>query len=176
MGADIKRTLPGDRAQMTTTVRATPSGQSLKLGVRRAVDPVKVPGVTVDQVIRRLEEAGSTMLSMRQSGYSTKLRQMRFDVVHTALEAYGWETTRLRPAAPSAEAITAMDEAFGWLGIIPEESYVMRRILGARALVHPVTERYLYPWRRLAALLGADHKSVQRWHQQGVAILVKALQ
>jgi hypothetical protein len=38
-----------------------------------------------------------------------------------------------------------------------------------------VTERHLYSWRRLGALLGADHKAVQRWHAQGIDMLVAAV-
>jgi hypothetical protein len=47
--------------------------------------------------------------------------------------------------------------------------------VGARALVSPVTGRHLYSWRRLGSLVGADHKAVQRWHAQGVDLLVAAL-
>jgi hypothetical protein len=68
-----------------------------------------------------------------------------------------------------------MDEAFGWLALIPEQKFLLRRILGARALVHPLTGRHLFPWRRLAAAVGADHKSVQRWHAQGLDMVVQAL-
>ena len=128
-----------------------------------------------EEVVARLEAAGATLLALPAGGHSTRLRQMKFDIVHTALEAYGWESAVLRPPVPSAAAISAMDEAFGWLARIPETRYVLRRILGARALVHPITQRYLYPWRRLGAMLGADHKSVQRWHGQGVEILAAAL-
>jgi hypothetical protein len=81
----------------------------------------------------------------------------------------------MRPPAPTAAAISAMDEAFEWLGLIPEQSYLLRRILGARALVHPLTGRHLFPWRRLATLLGADHKSVQRWHRHGLKLISAAL-
>jgi len=132
-------------------------------------------GVDAAEVVARLEAAGATLLAMPARGYSTHLRQMKFDIVHTALEAYGWEGAMVRPPNPSAEQISRMDEAFGWLGLIPEGRYVLRRILGARALVHPLTERHLYPWRRLATTLGTDHKSVQRWHGQGVDLLVAAL-
>ena len=132
-------------------------------------------GLSGVEVVARLEAAGATLLALPARGYSTQLRQMKFDIVHTALEAYGWEAAAVRPPVPSAAAISAMDEAFGWLAIIPETRYVLRRILGARALVHPITQRYLYPWRRLGAMLGADHKSVQRWHGQGVEILAAAL-
>jgi hypothetical protein len=68
-----------------------------------------------------------------------------------------------------------MDEVLGWISFIPVERYVLRRIVGARSLVHPVTEKYLFPWRRLGAALGADHKAVQRWHKEGIEILVSAL-
>jgi hypothetical protein len=68
-----------------------------------------------------------------------------------------------------------MDEAMGWIPLIPVDRYVLRRIVGARALVHPITERNLYPWRRLAVAIGADHKAVQRWHAQGIALIVSAL-
>jgi hypothetical protein len=65
-----------------------------------------------------------------------------------------------------------MDEAFGWVGLIPQDKFVLRRIVGARSLVGPITGRHLYPWRRLGTLLGADHKAVQRWHGQGIDIIV----
>jgi hypothetical protein len=112
---------------------------------------------------------------MPATGYSGRMRQMRFDIVHTALEAYGWETPALRAPAPDSRAISAMDEAFGWLALIPESQFLLRRILGARALVHPLTGRYLFTWRRLAASVGADHKSVQRWHGQAVEMVARAL-
>jgi hypothetical protein len=55
------------------------------------------------------------------------------------------------------------------------DRYVLRRIVGARSLVHPITDRHLFPWRRLGKALGADHKAVQRWHAQGIGMIVEAL-
>ena len=52
---------------------------------------------------------------------------------------------------------------------------MLRRIVGARSLVNPTTDRHLFPWRRVAMAIGADHKAVQRWHRQGIAIIVAAL-
>jgi hypothetical protein len=163
---------------MRTEVRSQPAGQRLSSGVRQMIESEMAQGgrsITVDEVTARLEDAGSTLLAMPSRGYTTHMRQMRFDIVHTALEAYGWAPPALRAPVPSAAAISAMDEAFAWLKLIPEASFVLRRIIGARALVHPITKRHLYSWRRLAAMLGADHKSVQRWHGSGIAMLVQAL-
>ena len=151
--------------------------QRLGSGVRVKPAAVKrIAGVTAEEIVLRFEGAGATLLAMPARGYSTHIRTMNFDVVHSALDAYGWQATAIRPPAPSAAAISAMDETFGWLTLIPESRYVLRRILGARALVHPISQRYLYPWRRLATMLGADHKSVQRWHGQGIDMLLTALE
>jgi hypothetical protein len=142
----------------------------------RATQP-KFDTETVDGpfVIYRLEEAGATLLALPASGYSPRLRLAHLDVVHTAADAYGWEAGRIRPLTPSAERISRMDEALGWIILIPKARYVLRRIVGARSLVSPVTERHLFSWRRLGSVLGADHKAVQRWHAQGIDMIVAAI-
>jgi hypothetical protein len=158
-------------------VRALPAAAVLSSGIRgAALGTALRPGrMTAEDVVTRLEAAGSALLALPARGYSTQLRQMKFDIVHTALEAYGWQSAMARAPVPSAGEISRMDEAFGWLALIPEGQYVLRRIVGARALVHPLTGRHLFAWRRLAATLGADHKSIQRWRAQGIEMLVKAL-
>jgi len=128
-----------------------------------------------EHVIRRLEEAGCTLLTLPGTGYSTRLRTSNLDVVRAA-EAFGGDTGgRIRPPVPSALQITRMDEALGWITLIPQDRYVLRRIVGARSLVSPATERHLYSWRRLGTVLGADHKAVQRWHATGIEMIVAAL-
>jgi hypothetical protein len=134
--------------------------------------------VDAQTVIYRLEEAGRTLLALPQTGYSTKLRTSALDMLCRAIEqepAAAPETTRLRPAIPSASRITRMDEAFAWVSLIPRDRYVIRRIVGCRALVGPITERHLFSWRRIGKLLGADHKAIQRWHAQGIDMIVAAV-
>jgi hypothetical protein len=126
-------------------------------------------------VINRLEEAGAALLALPGTGWSTRLRGSSLEIVRTAIESYGWTTNRIRPPVPSAARITRMDEAMSWIPLIPIDRYVLRRIVGARSLVHPITERHLFPWRRLATALGADHKAVQRWHAQGIDLITSAL-
>jgi hypothetical protein len=126
-------------------------------------------------VTYRLEEAGATLLALPGTGYSTQMRVSRLEVVASAAEAFGHHPGRVRAPIPSASRITRMDEALGWITLIPQERYVIRRIVGARCLVSPMTERHLYSWRRLGAVLGADHKAVQRWHGQGIDMLVAAI-
>jgi hypothetical protein len=140
---------------------------------------VRRPGgdqpVDAGYVIERLEEAGASLLALPDTGWSTRLRRSPIDIVRATAESYGWAGARLRPPVPESAAISRMDEAMAWLLLIPEDRYVLRRVVGARSLVHPITERHLFPWRRLGSALGADHRAVQRWHAQGVAIIVAAL-
>ncbi len=131
--------------------------------------------IDADSVILRLEEAGATLLALPDTGWSRASRMSSFEIVRAALESYGWTETRIRPAVPSPEKISRMDEAMGWISLIPPDRYVLRRVVDARSLVHPITDRHLFSWRRLGIALGADHKAVQRWHAQGIDLIVAAL-
>lgn len=126
-------------------------------------------------VIGRLEEAGAALQSLPNTGWTTRLRASSLELVRAAIESQDRSDTRVRPAVPSAATITRMDEALSWISLIPLDRYVMRRIVGARSLVNPMTDRHLFPWRRLAKAIGADHKAVQRWHRQGIDMIVAAL-
>ena len=124
----------------------------------------------------RLEEAGHTLLCLPNTGPSTRLRSSALEIVRAACELeLAPPGKRLRPPVPSAAKIAAMDEAWGWLSMIPNDRYVLRRIVGARSLISPLNERYLFTWRRLGALLGADHRAVQRWHADGIGWIVAGL-
>ena len=126
-------------------------------------------------VIARLEEAGRTLLALPNTGPSTRLVQGGLEWVRDVTESYGRSAAKIRPAVPDAAHITRMDEALAWIPLIPVEKFVVRRIVGARSLVSPTTGRHLYTWRRLGVVIGADHKAVQRWHGQGIDMIVARL-
>ncbi len=115
-----------------------------------------------------------TLLALPQSGFSTAARGFWPDMLRDSfidLPALG----PARAPVPPAERISRMDEAWAWLRFIPQDRYVLRRIVGMRALVHPFTERHVHPWRKLGRALGADHRAVQRWHADGIDLVVTAL-
>lgn len=160
---------------MSSTVLPTP-GLPRARPSRRFAKVAHVEGFyDAELVVSRLEEAGSALLSLPPSGFTTKLRTSSLDIVRDAAEGFATAERQIRPPVPSAARITRMDEALGWVLLIPVDSYVLRRIVGARSLVHPVSERHLFSWRKLGTLLGADHKAVQRWHAQGIDTIVSAL-
>lgn len=143
---------------------------------RRGPPPVADDKVIDDRyVIIRLEEAGATLLALPQTGYSTRLRTSSLDIVRTAMEVYGQDPKRAYAPVPSARRIDEMEQALSWITRIAIDRHVLRRVVGARSIVSPLTGRHIFTWRRLAASLGADHKAVQRWHAQGIGLIVASL-
>lgn len=140
-----------------------------------ACDRNEVPALGRDEVIRRLERAGATLLALRVRGYSTEVAMRRHEVVREAVESYGWQDETIRPAVPNARAVAAMDEAFGWLAFIPDSDFVARRVVSARSLVDPVTDRYLFSWYRLGRALRMHTNTVQARHERGVEIICRRL-
>ena len=145
---------------------------------RPTAPPVRPARSAIDAetVIARLEEAGHTLLCLPSTGPTTALRQTRHQYVAEALEAYAAaEPSRPRPPVPPATRITRMDQALAWITLIPADRLVLRRIVGCRCLVSPLTGRHLFSWRRLARLLGADHKTIQHWHATGIDTITATL-
>lgn len=120
--------------------------------------------------------AGETLLAIRSkppgpAAYGSSMP----DIVRDFRESYGWSNEQVRPATPSAADITRMEATYAWLSFIPQHRHVLRRIVGARSLIHPVTGRQVITWARLARLIGCDPRVVRSWHAQGIGIIVEAL-
>jgi len=129
-----------------------------------------------EAIIYHLEKAGATLLALRLSRPGPiGIKTFWPEFVRQAIEAYGYNDIQIRPAMPGSQAISHMDLVFEWLGHIPQDRFVVRRIVGARALVSPITQKHLYSWMRLAKVLGADRRGIVRWHEQGIAAITKEL-
>lgn len=135
-----------------------------------------VPQRTAEWLVAVFEQAGKTLQSMpargtRPSEYGNGWP----DVVHDAGMAYGWTTDRIRPAYPSARDIARMDEVYAWIGLIPENQRLLRRIVLLRSLVDPISDRHRFSWRKVGSTLGHDHKAAQRWHENAIVSILVAL-
>lgn len=133
-------------------------------------------GMHAPEVIARLEEAGSTLLAMRLLGVAPAgMRSSMPEVLHDAIEAYGWEPEPIRAPIPGADAISRMDEAWSWLALVPNNKRVLRRIVAARSLVHPIRGDHCVTWQRVGTIIGAEYRAAKRWHADGIACIVGGL-
>lgn len=132
--------------------------------------------LSASDVVELLEWAGAILLAMQLRGGRPRMRGNAWpEYLTTFAESYGWTNERLRPAIPGAHDISCMDVILGWISYIPLDRYVLRRIVGARALVAPVTQRHLFSFNRIAQSLGCDYRAVKKWHADGVALIVSGL-
>ena len=142
-----------------------------------------------DLLQARFEEAGRTLLALPGARGVQRLGSSMPTVVRAVNEAYGWDARRIKPPAPSPAAISRMDEAFPWIGLIPAAparagsgelhsphgGVLLRQIVWARLFMDPVSLKYLYSWSKIARSIGADHKGVQRWHSMALGLIVGEL-
>jgi hypothetical protein len=120
--------------------------------------------------------AGGTLIAMRVTGTKPAGYGSGWpEVVQESIEAYGWDTARIRPPAPSAAAMTHAECVYGWLGFIPEGRKLWRRIVGLRGLTYPLTGDPMYSWRKLGKALGGHAGSVERWHKTALSQLSQAI-
>jgi hypothetical protein len=144
---------------------------------------------TREELQERLEDACRTLLALPGGAMQARLGSGMPTPVRKFEEAYNRHAVQTRLPAPSAESITLMDEALAWISLIPAtpgrpgsgERYsthggvVLRKIVGARSMVSPYDGRYLYSWRAVGEMIGADHKSVQRWHGAALGLILTRL-
>jgi hypothetical protein len=121
-------------------------------------------------IVARLEDAGRVLLALPMRGYSTVLRTGYPDVVHD-IQAYGWHGEQPRIPVPSADRITRLEETLDWMRLIPAEELRLKRVVGRRMLVHPLSDKHLYSWRRIGRDLQVDHKTAQHWHDRAIDLL-----
>lgn len=119
-----------------------------------------------------LEWAGKALLALPARGlYPAQIKALDLGVAPDASLAYGYNQTRLRPAAPSAEEIEWIDEILS----LPNVCHLplMRRILQARALVKPLNGRYLYSWALLSRKLHLDPQTIRALHNRGLVEIIR---
>ena len=126
-----------------------------------------------ETVILRLEEAGRTLLALPNKGCRPADTGSGWPaVVHDFTEAYGYGEVEVSVPVPSPQAITRMDEALQWVRLIPEQRVSLRKIVLLRALLHPVSDRHLWSWRKIGRKFGWSHEAVRTWHAQGIDVIV----
>ncbi len=141
-----------------------------------------------DNVIRRLEDAGKTlmMLPMPADGMPAGERAVWPDVeqrfwdvaghaeegsIEERLTALAMQRNVTRLGASSA-AIGRLDEVLSWLLAIDK---LHRKVVFARMMTHPVSERPKFSWGQITVSLGSNSSNVRRWHAAGLQAILEHL-
>ena len=126
-----------------------------------------------DYVAERLAEAGMTLLALHVGG----MRPAGFRSFWPAVE--GAEADGRWEAAPSPRRISEMDQALGWIGLIPEDQVGLRRLVGARTLCRRHWEdgrpEPIFSWKTLGEQMGCSDGAAKRRWEKGIALIVRRL-
>ncbi len=119
---------------------------------------------TAALVAAALEEAGKALLALPPDHeFPDTFRVAWPEIVRAVREGDRAPEGGMPPALPSAQAIAAMEFrlrwAFRYCASVPK-----RRLVGARMLVNPLSEKHLWSWGRLAGPFRVHRDTVKRWH------------
>lgn len=137
---------------------------------------------TTEEVERRLEDAGLTLMSLplphgslpkdarsrwpeAVRGYEDAFAAL-IGASQEAKQDYSDSHNRVR-TMPTARAVGRMEEALDWLWCFDDPR--KRRLCLARALIHPVSGRHVASYRKLGRVFGLHHETVRAWHDRALA-------
>ncbi len=141
-----------------------------------------------ETVIRRLEDAGRTlqMLPMPKGGMPQGDGAAWPDVLQDSWDIEEPGDIEAQQTALAAarnrvilragrEAIQRLDEVLEWLMLIPKDKPHWRKAVMGRMLTHPVSERPVHSWAKIAVNMGTNESTVRYWHGCGVQLILDKL-
>ena len=132
--------------------------------------------MTDGEVKEQLERAGKDLLRMPLPSTIHSLPHLVQGAVWYAVDAYGLKRLRWTGRRPSDDEIVDMLEILDWVTLLPPERFLLRQIVVRRLLVNPTNGcQYLFPFKRIAASVGAEVSQVCDWHQRGLSLIAAAL-
>lgn len=136
------------------------------VGPRRSANP--------EEIKTWLEWAGQRLLSMDLPSAAPQGFRSFWPEYPTDVQmAYGYSGNRLKAAIPRSKEISLMDEILELPGLVP--NVTIRRIINARALLTPISNRHLYSWTRIAFINHSTSRRIVILHRNGLAIIASQL-
>jgi hypothetical protein len=124
-------------------------------------------GFTEQEVEARLAEAGRVLIALPWAGC--------FPCGFRSLWPASAPIERRRP--PSSMQIDAMDQAYAWTALIPDQEE--RRMVLMRSLMLPPSPsgkpRFVWTWGRLRRATGLHPDTLKKRHGAGIGRIVRAL-
>lgn len=140
--------------------------------VRKA--DVQADAIAPEDIRLWLEWAGGKLLSMSIPSPAPRgMHNAWPEYADDHRRAYGYTGERLRASLPRAKEIELMDEILALPSLVTDVT--IRRVLNARALVTPISQRYLYSWTKIAFMLHTDRKRIVRLHFMGLCEIGRRL-
>lgn len=141
-------------------------------------------------VERRLYDAGKTLMMLQSSVGPAEPRSHWPEVMRTYWDMFAPASPgedrkaaevrrneraedKLKPRlVATSKAMTRLDEVLGWLWYLEP---VHRKIIFARMLINPLTDKHVFSWRQIQGATGIHRDMVKRRFKVGIDQIVKEL-
>lgn len=132
-------------------------------------------GPSPDELRAWLEWAGAKLIAMPGPRIGPKAPSTFWpDYSQELFQVLAFRSaTPLRAMAPSSVEIPLMELILSFPALCTHQA--TRRVLHCRALIHPVKQRHLYRWDRIAELLDTKVYTVKYWHRRGLAEVARKI-
>lgn len=148
------------------------TSSAAQLGPKGHVGSLATTQLDPLEVRKWLEWAGQRLLSLRERSPAPQgYRSFWPDYADEIDKAYGYNALRLRAALPTGKEISLMEEVLDLVVLIPD--ITARRIVHSRALVAPVSGRYLLSWAKLAHALHSSPRRMVLLHRAGLRTIAE---
>ena len=74
---------------------------------------------------------------------------------------------------PQQKQLDDLDEVLSWLWFI--EDTPKRGVVTLRSLKHPISDKHLYGWRRIARIYKMHENTIRKWNGSGIEDIRKGL-
>ncbi|WP_459774282.1 DUF6362 family protein [Asaia astilbis] len=127
-----------------------------------------------EQIGEWLDEAALTLAALPATGLRPAGAGSGWPDYVRELEDLGWdrESDDFLPR-PGADQVERLDHVLTWVPLIEDRK--LRAVVNMRLIVHPISGRHRWEWRKIGNKLGANHKTIQAWHQRACAVIAKKI-
>ncbi|MCH4024099.1 MAG: DUF6362 family protein [Acetobacter sp.] len=127
-----------------------------------------------DQVGEWLDEAGLTLATLRMKNLRPSGVRINWPDIVMDRDDLAWArmSDELLPP-PTADAIVRMDRALCWVMLLDDRT--QKIVVNKRLIVHPVSGKFLWEWRKLGKLLGMHHRTAQVCHRTACEVIGKKI-
>lgn len=128
-----------------------------------------------EQVGEWLDEAALTLAALPATGLRPAGAGSTWPDYVRDLEDLGWdrESDDFLPR-PTADQVERLDIVLTWVPMI--EDHKLRTVVNMRLIVHRISGRHKWEWRKIGDKLGTSHVTAKAWHQRACAVIAKKIQ
>lgn len=128
-----------------------------------------------EQVGDWLEEAAFTLAALPATGLRPAGARSGWPDIVRDMADIGWLESDLLPPRPSSDEITRLDQVLAWVQVFSASERNYRTVINMRLIVHPISGLHRWNWRKIAKVMGTDHKRVQDWHKAAIQVISKKI-